>query len=255
MIDQDRFFLAHWLLLAPSGGIKIVDRSELHIHPVRVQLELRLGRQVMDYLFGSRRTQAKEEEEAVHKRTWLKQILSMSRKARNTLRSTSPTSESDSDTLDSESDNDSDDPGDNGSAITPISPSTMDDTGSFTFARQCRWDPDTDKFVATNAIRSEMLRRAEKNLSFVHVMIAAVAVCLSYKGDGEHSLTNLYDLDFQLPRLEYKNAIGSYRDLIDLLRKDMIRIAWDHRHTLLKGVISTNSVSYTHLTLPTICSV
>ena len=241
MIDQDRFFLAHWLLLAPSGGIKIVDRSELHIHPVRVQLELRLGRQVMDYLFGSRRTQAKEEEEAVHKRTWLKQILSMSRKARNTLRSTSPTSESDSDTLDSESDNDSDDPGDNGSAITPISPSTMDDTGSFTFARQSRWDPDTDKFMATNAIRSEMLRRAEKNLSFVHVMIAAVAVCLSYKGDGEHSLTNLYDLDFQLPRLEYKNAIGSYRDLIDLLRKDMIRIAWDHRHTLLKGVISTNS--------------
>lgn len=212
MIGQ-RFLLAHWLLLAPSGGIQIMDRCELHLHPVRVQLELRIGRQVMEYLFGARRSKAREDDEK-KQRPWLRQLVSMSRKARQSLR----TDDSDSDGL-SESESDDEDV-----APTP-------------FLLQA----DADDAVRMDALRAEMLHRASTNVSFMHVVFAAVDVCLSYKGDGEYSLTNLYDLQLQLPRLEYKHVLGTHHDLVDLLRRDLIRIAWNHRHTLLKGVISTNA--------------
>lgn len=217
MIGQ-RFLLAHWLLLAPSGGIQIMDRCELHLHPVRVQLELRIGRQVTEYLLGARRPQARDDDVDVEKRRpWLRHLVSMSRRARQSLR----TDDSESDSL---TDSESDDDHDAAAAATPLLLAA-----------------DADDAVHLDALRAEMLHRASTNMSFMHVVLAAVDVCLSYKGDGEYSLTNLYDLPLQLPRLEYQHVLGTHHDLVDLLRRDLIRIAWNHRHTLLKGVISTNA--------------
>ena len=110
MIGQ-RFLLAHWLLLPPSGGIAIMDRCELHLHPVRVQLELRVGRLLTEYLLGARRAAPRDEA----RRPWLRHLVAMSRKARSPHDSESDgLSESASDDSDNDSDNDDD------AAATPL---------------------------------------------------------------------------------------------------------------------------------------
>ena len=45
------FAVAGWDALAPVGGIPVVERFMLHLHPVALQLEHRVGRQILDYLF------------------------------------------------------------------------------------------------------------------------------------------------------------------------------------------------------------
>ena len=202
MIGQ-RFLLAHWLCLPPRGGIPIMDRCELHLHPVRVQLELRVGRQLTEYLLGARRPAPRDDA----RRPWLRRLVALRRQAR--------AHDSDSDGL-SASESDDDD--------APL-----------------RLAPSADDAAHIDALRAAMLHRARTYMSFVHVVFAAVDVCLSYKGDGEYALTNLYDLPLQLPRLEYEHVLGTHHDLVDLVRRDLIRIAWHHRHTLLKGVMSTNA--------------
>lgn len=228
MIDEGRFFRAHWLQLAPVGGVAILDRCELHLHPFQAQLDLKVGKQIMEYLFGTRRAQARDDvdTEDVRKRRWLRHIVAMSRRARNTL--------AQRDTSDSESESDG----------------SLSDSGSETSERAVEsspigaptlWDMDEEEEVDTEALKNEMIQRASTYVSFVHMLVSAVTVCLSYKGDGEYSLTNLYDLEFQLPRLEYRDLLCTYSDLTDLLRRDLIRVAWNHRNTLIKGVMSTNA--------------
>ncbi|WFD21175.1 hypothetical protein MCAP1_003436 [Malassezia caprae] len=226
MIDEGCFLRAQWLQLPPVGGVKIMDRCELHLHPFKAQLELKVGKQIMEYLFGTRRARRDDDDDDVRKRRWLRHIVAMSRRARNTL------AQRDASDSDTESDGSLSDSGSETSERTvessPVQPPAL-------------WDMDEDEDVDTEALKSEMVQRASTYVSFVHIVVAAVAVCLSYKGDGEYSLTNLYDLEIQLPRLEYRHLLGTYSDLTDLLRRDLIRIAWNHRNTLIKGVISTNA--------------
>ena len=46
-----------WNALAPVGGISIVEQFELHLHPIRLQLEHSIGLKIMDYVFSQRRKQ------------------------------------------------------------------------------------------------------------------------------------------------------------------------------------------------------
>ena len=223
--ERRLFFTAAWLILAPVGGIPIVDRFDARLHPVRVQLEMRIGRQVMEYLFGTRRAQTHDE---ASKRHWLRRIVGMPRRRRTGASAAggSAHADSDSDSLASDSGSDAD----------ATSPSAAP---AFVTPYEHVWDePEGEPF---EVLKAEMLRRANAYVSFARVASAPTTICLSYKGEGDHSLTNMYDLEFQLPRLEYTHVLGSFGDLADLLKKDLVRIAWNHKSTLLKGVISSNS--------------
>lgn len=50
----DVFASALWNTHAPVGGIAIIERFELHLHPIKLQLEHRVGRKILDYLFAER---------------------------------------------------------------------------------------------------------------------------------------------------------------------------------------------------------
>jgi hypothetical protein len=61
MVKRDVFMTVLWNALAPIGGISIVDHLELHLHPIRLQIEHAVGRKIMDYVFsrGSGRDRAR----------------------------------------------------------------------------------------------------------------------------------------------------------------------------------------------------
>ncbi|SCV74731.1 BQ2448_7760 [Microbotryum intermedium] len=55
MAKVDVFAAVLWNALPPVGGISIVEQFELHLHPIRLQLEHHVGRRIMDYVFSQRR--------------------------------------------------------------------------------------------------------------------------------------------------------------------------------------------------------
>lgn len=61
------FAVLQWDALAPVGGISIVEQFQIHLHPVRLQLEHRVGRQILNYIFSQRRkaTDLPPREEAI----------------------------------------------------------------------------------------------------------------------------------------------------------------------------------------------
>lgn len=45
---------ASWIILAPVGGITIYETFELSFHPLRLQLDAKVGRRIMEYIWPDR---------------------------------------------------------------------------------------------------------------------------------------------------------------------------------------------------------
>ncbi|CAL1700808.1 unnamed protein product [Somion occarium] len=56
LVQQNLFLLADWTVLPPVGGITIYEAFELTLHPIRLQIDTRVGRRIMEYVWPARRT-------------------------------------------------------------------------------------------------------------------------------------------------------------------------------------------------------
>ncbi|KAG8713591.1 hypothetical protein FRC11_011684, partial [Ceratobasidium sp. 423] len=54
MVAKSLFAQAEWSILAPVGGIPIVNSFVLDLHPIRLQFERKLGRKILAYIFSRR---------------------------------------------------------------------------------------------------------------------------------------------------------------------------------------------------------
>ena len=50
--------MANWTVLAPVGGITIYESFELSFHPLRLQLDAKVGRRIMEYVWPDRKNRA-----------------------------------------------------------------------------------------------------------------------------------------------------------------------------------------------------
>ncbi|KAG8218593.1 hypothetical protein J3R82DRAFT_4234 [Butyriboletus roseoflavus] len=55
LYKRDLFLDADWTVLAPVGGITIYEKFQLDFHPIRLQLDARLGQRIMEYVWPARR--------------------------------------------------------------------------------------------------------------------------------------------------------------------------------------------------------
>ncbi|KAF8138424.1 golgi-body localization protein domain-containing protein [Boletus edulis] len=55
LCKRDIFLDADWAVLAPVGGITIYEKFQLEFHPIRLQLDARLGQRIMEYVWPARR--------------------------------------------------------------------------------------------------------------------------------------------------------------------------------------------------------
>lgn len=55
MSQQKLFCIANWTVLPPVGGITIYEGFELMLHPLRLQIDTRVGRRIMEYVWPTRR--------------------------------------------------------------------------------------------------------------------------------------------------------------------------------------------------------
>ncbi|CAO1616639.1 unnamed protein product [Sympodiomycopsis kandeliae] len=250
MAKQRRFVNAVWSELAPVGGISIVDQFELDLHPLKVQLEMKVGKMIMDYVFGSRRNREKEDNkrkailDAQAKKSSPKsksspfaRLTSSSKQngqnGASTPDATSRRTSSSSDVrpprssrgMASES---------SGQNLEPSRPASIrGEQGSDEDERE-----DSSPLAMAKRNAAEMRKRASSNLTFVFFKLPETVFCLSYKGDKDKSITDVYDLVFRAPNIEYRNRTWGYEELVQHMKKDIFRAAWGQKTTILKSILS-----------------
>ncbi|KAG6873749.1 hypothetical protein C0995_011568 [Termitomyces sp. Mi166 len=55
LLKRGLFLIASWTVLAPVGGIIIYESFEMSLHPIRLQIDARVGRRIMDYMWPARK--------------------------------------------------------------------------------------------------------------------------------------------------------------------------------------------------------
>jgi hypothetical protein len=86
---------------------------------------------------------------------------------------------------------------------------------------------------------NEMLGRASKFMTLAYVKIPSMVLCLSYKGKGQRNIvTDVHDLVFRMPTLEYRNKTWSNLDLVLQLKKEVIRALVSHAGAIVGNKFS-----------------
>lgn len=62
---RDVFAILSWIVLAPVGGISIYEKFEVDLHPLRLQLDSKVGRRIMEYIWPARKNRRKREVEQI----------------------------------------------------------------------------------------------------------------------------------------------------------------------------------------------
>ncbi|KAF9485263.1 hypothetical protein BDN70DRAFT_871269 [Pholiota conissans] len=58
LLKRGLFLLANWTILAPVGGITIYEVFELSLHPLRLQIDAKVGRRILEYVWPDRARRA-----------------------------------------------------------------------------------------------------------------------------------------------------------------------------------------------------
>ncbi|GAK65420.1 uncharacterized protein PAN0_008c3637 [Moesziomyces antarcticus] len=286
MAKEGRFLDAMWSVLPPVGGISIVDMFEFNLHPVKIQIELVVGRKIMDYIFGTKRQREKQEEEQkrledqtrrqekaiAKKKSPLARLLggrknlTGSASSQTSRRPSTNASSRNASTVDlasrnasstdllsvgrPSSDGSREDDADSVSGRTRVATggistgtakaSLKSRPGTPASGRDAGSDDERrgDQFAIAQRNAAEMRSRASAYRTFVYVKISQTIFCLSYKGEKEKSITDLYDLVFRTPNFEYHNSTFGYVDLADTFKKDVFKAAWNQKSTLLRDIIT-----------------
>lgn len=266
-----------WSLLPPVGGISIVEHFGLALHPIRVQLERKVGRDVLAYFFQKEKKAAAKEaadKEAADRENSSSSKVSTSKSddpspTKTTFSLTRPDEELVS--LDPPDASDPDMvPASSYASISAFEDKLAAETAAppppkMTLSRASSSAsiqsgarkrplmsrrssssnlkpnassesmavsvPPTHKLRRSKSNQSmrnskdkndkdsktqaeEMRSRASSNRTFVYVNVASTTLVLSYKGDKAKSITDLFDLKFATPNLEYHNRTLSFEELI-----------------------------------------
>ncbi|KAL5625077.1 hypothetical protein BROUX41_005137 [Berkeleyomyces rouxiae] len=80
---------------------------------------------------------------------------------------------------------------------------------------------------------TKMMARANKFMSFAHINVPSVLLCLSYKGKDVRNLEDVHDLVFRMPQIEWHNKTWSNLDLVEALKKAVIRALISHTGAII----------------------
>lgn len=95
-----------------------------------------------------------------------------------------------------------------------------------------------------------MVKRASTNMSIARMIIHGTKLCISYKGHGNRSITDIHEFVIQMPDLEYQNKTWSNLDLAMRLKKDVIKILLQHTGALIGNKITKRLKKSRHTQAP-----
>ncbi|KAJ3853573.1 golgi-body localization protein domain-containing protein [Lentinula lateritia] len=69
LLKRGLFVLSNWSVLPPVGGITIYESFEIALHPLRLQIDAKVGRRIMEYVYPARKHRRKSIEDVLHPET------------------------------------------------------------------------------------------------------------------------------------------------------------------------------------------
>ncbi|CAN8097611.1 unnamed protein product [Discula destructiva] len=90
-----------------------------------------------------------------------------------------------------------------------------------------------NKHEAPSDDLTEMIARASNYMTFTHIKLPSVVLCLSYKGKGERNIEDVHDFVFRLPTIEYHNKMWSNLDLALALKSRVIKALISHTGAII----------------------
>ncbi|RYO88136.1 hypothetical protein DL766_000695 [Monosporascus sp. MC13-8B] len=85
---------------------------------------------------------------------------------------------------------------------------------------------------------TKMLTRASNYMTFVHIRMPSVVLCLSYKGKGDRNIEDVHDFVFRLPTIEYRNKTWSNLDLALSLKSRVMKALVSHTGAIISNKFS-----------------
>ena len=268
LCKADMFAAALWNGLPAVGGIAIVERLELHLHPIKLNLEHAVGKMIMDYVFqqdkdkraDGRSTKGDSDDDesddddddaSVRSPKGGKRSNSSGNRSGSLLLPYNRSAESVNSTARSSR---SLLGPDDSSPRLPLNSSSASIASSFehrlrhTASAEMLAVQANEEEAGLDAV--EMRRRAAKNRAFVLVECSSTVLCLSYRspkggtGSFKH-LPDLRDITYSTPPIQYRGKTWSWEDLLQAIKRDMIKSVWGQ-----KGALVGQLLNKAHRTLP-----
>jgi hypothetical protein len=103
------------------------------------------------------------------------------------------------------------------------------------FGLRSRRDTD-DKQISDDL--TKMIARANNYITFAHIKIPSVVLCLSYKGKDQRNFEDVHNFVFRLPMIEWQNKTWSNLDLALALKKAVVRALISHTGAIIGNKFS-----------------
>lgn len=68
------FAISSWIVLAPVGGISIYEKFEVDLHPLRLQLDTKVGQRIMEYIWPARKHRRNQKTEQIDSPTTVMKV-------------------------------------------------------------------------------------------------------------------------------------------------------------------------------------
>ncbi|RFU75854.1 hypothetical protein TARUN_6380 [Trichoderma arundinaceum] len=85
---------------------------------------------------------------------------------------------------------------------------------------------------------TKMISRANNYITFAHIKIPSVVLCLSYKGKDQRNFEDVHNFVFRLPNIEWQNKTWSNLDLALALKKAVVRALISHTGAIIGNKFS-----------------
>ncbi|GKT46824.1 UPF0651 protein, mitochondrial [Colletotrichum spaethianum] len=80
---------------------------------------------------------------------------------------------------------------------------------------------------------TKMMSRASNYMTFAHIKMPSVVLCLSYKGKDNRNVEDVHDFVFRMPAVEWRNKTWSNLDLALALKKAVIKALISHTGAII----------------------
>jgi hypothetical protein len=85
---------------------------------------------------------------------------------------------------------------------------------------------------------SKMIDRASNYMTFAHIKMPSVVLCLSYKGKDQRNIEDVHNFVFRLPTVEWHNKTWSNLDLALALKKAVVKALISHTGAIIGNKFS-----------------
>ncbi|KAG9294077.1 hypothetical protein G9A89_001318 [Geosiphon pyriformis] len=260
--SRNKMLRLYWREMEPVAGIAVVEHFEVKFFPLKLQIQYEIGKHIVTYIFPQKRKSKtfdifhdsiiddQKDINSEEHATIMDESIINQKNPLSSRRDSVGTDNAGSKVFKTTSINDMS--GDDSSfgestcySESDILPVTEEGllmaTSNSSTANDVPLSTKKSRNGVGDSINSKesdeltlMKTRASNNKTFIYINIPEVTHNISYQGAKEKNLEDLYDFVFTLPTIIYQNKTWSWLDLLEHLKRDIIKTIIYHTGALVR---------------------